>query len=109
METWSKTGGELLYNDGETSYYDFTSASSQAYGNNLKLIGSKWCTYTGAVTPDSSIDLADVLQINAASNAFTAGYNINDLNGDNQVNLTDLLIVYNNSAAFIRVKNPFNP
>jgi len=109
LETWSKVGGELLYNDGETNYYDFTSASSQAYGNNLKLIGSKWCTYTGAVTPDSSIDLADVLQINGAANAFTAGYNINDLNGDNQVNLTDLLIVYNNSAAFIRVKNPFNP
>lgn len=110
LETWSKTGGELLYNDdGGTYYYDFTTASTEAYGNNLIQIDNsplKYGIYIGDVSQFGVIDLADVLQIRNASNLFTSGYNVNDLNGDNLVNLTDLLIVYNNSAAFVEVEKP---
>ena len=46
IETWSKTGGELLLNDWTINNYDFTISSSQAYGSNLKLKGSKYCMFS---------------------------------------------------------------
>lgn len=109
LETWSKSGGEVLYNDGELYTYDFTNSSCQAYGCNQKQIDTsplRYGIYSGDVTQSGSIDLADILQINTASNQFTSGYNVNDLNGDNLVTLTDVLIAYNNSAAFVSVIKP---
>ncbi|MBK7254989.1 MAG: hypothetical protein IPI04_14060 [Ignavibacteria bacterium] len=38
IETWSKSGGVAM-NLIDTAFYDFTTAASQAYGNNLKLKG----------------------------------------------------------------------
>ncbi len=39
METWSKSGGDSLIEDGVLQNYNFTTGASQAYGNNLKTQG----------------------------------------------------------------------
>jgi len=107
IETWSKSGGEQLFSDGIVYNYDFSTASIQAFGNNLKLKGSKYCIYSGDVNQDGFIDLIDVVTIyNDAAN-FVAGSNLTtDLTGDNIVDLSDVTLCYNNSSNFIRIRKP---
>ncbi len=107
LETWSKAGGEYLIRDGALSEYDFTSSGSQAYGNNLKLKGSKYCIYSGDINQDGFVDLADIVPIkNDATNFVSGNHLVTDLNGDGNVDLTDLTICYNNSTNFIRIRRP---
>jgi len=107
LETWSKSGGEPLVNDYLIKNYDFTNSNSQAYGNNMKLIGSKYCIYSGDVNQDGFIDLFDVVPIyNDSKNFITGRYLVTDLNGDNVVDLADMTICSNNSKGFIRVRRP---
>jgi len=107
IETWSRTGGVLLANDGTVYNYDFTTINSQAYGDNLKLKGSKYCLFSGDVNQDGYITLFDVIPIyNDATNFVTGNYLATDLTGDNIVDLTDVTLCYNNSTNFIRVRRP---
>ncbi len=107
IETWSKDGGEYLVNDNSIYNYDFTTSSSQAYGNNLKLKSGKYCLYSGDVNQDGFITLFDVIPIyNDAANFVYGEYLKTDLTGDNIVDLTDVTICYNNSSNFIRVRRP---
>jgi len=93
--------------DGTIYNYDFTSANSQAYGNNLKLKGSNYCLYSGDVNQDGYISLFDMIPIYNDASAFVSGsYLATDLTGDNIVDLTDLTLCYNNSLSFIRVRQP---
>lgn len=107
LETWSKIGGEFLANDYSIYNYDFTSAISQAYGNNLKLKGNKYCLYSGDINLDGYITLLDVLPIYNDAVSFVTGRFIKtDLTGDNIVDLTDVTLCYNNSSGFVRVIRP---
>ena len=107
IETWSKTGGELLLTNGTNYNYDFSTASSQAFGNNLNLKGGKYCIYSGDVNQDGFITLFDVIPIyNDATNFVTGRFIKTDLTGDNIVDLTDVTLCYNNSSNFIRVRRP---
>jgi len=107
IETWSKDGGEYLINDGSIYNYNFTASNTQAYGNNLKLKGSKYCIYSGDVNQDGYITLLDVIPIyNDAINFLSGRYIVTDLNGDGIVDLTDVTLCYNNSTNFIRVRRP---
>ena len=102
IETWSKAGGES-YVRGQVLNYDFTSAHSNAYGNNLKQINSLPLTYgiySGDVNQNGIIDLNDVISIYNNAVNFTAGYVPTDLNGDLITNLIDLIYAYNNSILF---------
>jgi hypothetical protein len=56
IETWSKSGGESMTR-GVLKNFDFTSSSSQAFGNNMMLKGTKYCIYRGDVNKDGSITL----------------------------------------------------
>lgn len=95
VETWSKAGGES-YTRGAAFSYDFTSALLQAYGNNLKLKGSKYCIISGDVNQDGTIDASDLSGVeNDASNSQT-GYISTDVNGDNFIDAGDVSIVENN-------------
>ncbi len=108
METWSKTGGEPLV-QGSTMSYDFSSAASQAFGNNMGQVDAspvRYAIYSGDVNQDGSIDLNDVLSVYNASSIFSSGYVVNDVNGDNLVDLNDILLIYNNSTAFVAVISP---
>lgn len=107
LETWSKTGGESLINNGVPVNYNFTSAVTQAYGSNLRLKGSKYCIYSGDINQDGFITLFDFLPIYNGASVFSTGYNLTtDLTGDSVVDLTDVTMCYNNSNNFIRVRRP---
>src|SRR5664280_1208776 len=88
IETWSKTAQSFI------SYAlscDFTSAQTQAYGNNLKQIGTKWCIYSGDVNQDGFDNVADLLSVNNDVVHVATGYIVTDLTGDLYTNLTDLI------------------
>ena len=105
LETWSRSGGEA-YVRGSAFSYNFTTASSKAYGNNLFLKGERYCIYSGDVIKNNTVDLDDIIQIYNAANSFTTGFNINDLTGDRTVDLSDVLIAFNNSSGFVSRQAP---
>ncbi len=105
LETWSRAGGDSIKRGNSVSY-DFTSAGSQAYGNNQVLIGSKYCIYSGDVFQDGSVELTDLLLTYNSASEFLSGYVVYDVNGDYLVDLNDILTVYNNSSSFVSVVRP---
>lgn len=86
--------------------YDFTSAVSKSYGDNLTLVGTRYCSYSGDVNQNGFIDLSDIIDVSNSTDAFLTGYVPTDLNGDLSVTLEDLLICYNNAIKFISAKIP---
>ena len=107
IETWSRSGGELLSDNGTAYHFDFTTADSQAYGNNLKLKGNEFCLFSGDVNQNGFIDLDDVIRINNEATNFTVGnYLPEDLTGNGIVDLEDVTICYNNSVEFVIVIRP---
>ena len=107
LETWSKSGGQFLKID-STVNYDFTSSASQAYGNNLKLRGSKYCAYAGDVDQNGYIDGDDMSIIDNDAYLYLSGsYLPSDLNGDGTVDGLDFLIGDNNWQ-YITVKSPLS-
>jgi hypothetical protein len=106
LETWSKITQQFA---GSILTYNFTSASSQAYGNNMINVDAspvRYAVYSGDVNQNGYIDLTDVIQINNAANTFASGYVVTDLTGNNIVDLTDVLMAYNNATAFVSVIRP---
>ncbi len=96
LDTWSKSGGET-FNYTDTATYNFTSSASQAYGNNLKLKGSKYCIISGDVDRDGYIDASDASPIDNDSYISRTGRFLpTDLNGDNFVDADDMNIQDNN-------------
>ena len=103
LETWSGSTVMFLNNN---LVYDFTTSANKAFGNNLIQLGSKYCIYSGDVIKDGQVELTDVLQISNATSNFITGYTPEDINGDGIADLSDLQIVYNNSAAFVTISRP---
>ena len=107
IETWSAAGQTFA---SSVLSYDFTSVASQAYGNNMKLKGGKYCLYSGDVNHDGLVDLSDLKAVDNDNSVYVVGYTNTDLNGDGIVDLSDLIIVDNNSAAFVgRITPPGAP
>jgi hypothetical protein len=105
IETWSKTGGQP-FTAGSTLNYDFTTAASQSYGSNLKLVGSKYCIYSGDVNQDGAVDLNDISMIDNDVYNLVMGYVLTDLTGDNFVDASDMSIADNNGFNFVGVMRP---
>ena len=103
LETWS---GSTVMFTGNSLTYDFTTSAGKSFGNNAIPIGGKYCIYSGDVLKDGQIELSDVIQISNAANNFVSGYTPEDLNGDEVVDLSDVQIVYNNSASFVIISKP---
>ena len=103
IETWSATGKTFSSN---LLNYDFTTAAAQAYGNNMKLKGSKWTIFNGDVNQDGVVDLSDVGLVDIDNLNFVAGYVSTDVNGDNIVDLSDLSLVDNNNLNFVSKITP---
>ena len=74
--------------------YNFTSASTQAYGDNLILKNGLWCLYSGDVNNDGIIDALD--RSEAWNDRNKSGYYYSDLNGDGVVDALDRSICWNN-------------
>lgn len=102
IETWSKSGGESLTNNGSIYNYDFTTSATKAYGNNLKLKGGKYCIYSGDLDQDGIVDASDLSFVDNDSFAGLSGrYLRSDVNGDNYVDASDVGIVDNNRSVVI--------
>jgi len=104
LETWG--AGPVSMLPSTISFYNFTTASSQAYGNNMKQKGIKWCLYSGDVVKDGSVDLTDIIIIFNDATNFVSGYIPSDLNGDGFADLTDITIAFNNAANFVSLIRP---
>ncbi len=99
IETWSRAGGDSLVANGVTQYYDFTTSASQAYGNNLKYKGGKYCIISGDTYQDGFIDGSDLLIIdNDVYNFATGRFLISDVNGDGYTDAADMQIADNNRS-----------
>jgi len=89
--------------------YDFRSSASQAYGNNMANIDLspvRYGVYSGDVNQDDVIDLTDVIMVFNDASVFSSGYIVTDVNGDNLSDLTDIMITFNNSNAFVSAVSP---
>lgn len=103
LETWSKNPVTFGYH---TLTYNFTTDSTKAFGNNLTEIGNKWCIFSGDVNQDGSINSADLVSIGNESSNYPSGYLSRDLNGDNFVDLSDILICDNNVFKAVSLISP---
>ncbi|MBK9228597.1 MAG: hypothetical protein IPL67_16480 [Ignavibacteria bacterium] len=99
IETWSKT--PQVYNTEASLLYNFTTAQAQAFGDNLKLKGTKWVIYGGDVNQDGAVDATDVQTIDNDAANFESGYVPTDLNGDGFVDGSDFTIGDNNASNFV--------
>lgn len=104
IATWSKSGGEAW--GGSVLNYDLTSAATQAYGDNLKLVAGKYCIYGGDVNQDEVIDGADLSLIDNDASNFVTGYVQTDLNFDTIVDGSDAALCDNNASNFVSVIKP---
>lgn len=88
LETWSKLPQALT--TGVLKSYDFTTAATQAFGDNMKQVGSVWVLIGGDANQDGSVDALDVIIIMAQFG--TQGYLAADFNGDNDVSGLDIAL-----------------
>ena len=86
--------------------YNFTSAQSQAYGNNMTLKGTSYCIYSGNVNQDDIIDGLDLSLVDNDAYNFSSGYFVTDLNGDDIVDASDLALCDMNASNFVAVVRP---
>ena len=103
LETWSSTTQTFTAN---ALNYDFTTGSDKAYGNNLKLIGTKWCIYGGDVNQDGFVNGADQGLVYTANVNGSQGYITTDLNGDMFTEIRDLNIVFTNNVLNVESISP---
>ena len=96
LETWSKLNGVSVIK-GVTLDYDFTLDSSQAFGRNMIKLGNKWCIYSGDVNQDGAVNSTDLTLISDDAFNHSSGYLRTDLNGDNFIDLNDLILCDNNA------------
>lgn len=106
IETWSANPVTIT---GDSTVYDFTTSLSQAYGNNMILVGGVASIYSGDVNQDGVIDIADISLIDNDGYNYVSGYVVTDLNGDGIVDGSDAAIVDNNAYNFIYAITPAVP
>ena len=108
IETLSRTGGET-FNAGTVMGYDFTSAVSKAFRNNMKQVDTspvKFAIYSGDVNQDGVVDATDLQRVDNHAFNFVTGYVATDLTGDNVVDATDAAIADNNAFNFVSKITP---
>ncbi len=99
IETWSKT--IQTFQTGVPLSYDFTTAASKAYGDNLKFKNFRYCNYSGDVNQDGIIDGSDIYLVENDISFFLSGYTLHDIDGDQFVDAADVAIVDNNAYNFV--------
>ncbi|MEO6693885.1 MAG: hypothetical protein ABIY50_06070 [Ignavibacteria bacterium] len=105
IETWSKSPGESL-SQGNVFNYDFTTSASQAFGNNMILVGSKYCIYSGDTNQDGVVDGNDLSLIDNDAAGFAMGYIPSDINGDGMADGSDASLASNNALEFVSKITP---
>ena len=108
IETWSRTGGEYIVS-GSTSGYDFTDNVTKAYGSNMTIADAvplRYSVFGGDIDQDGNVNLTDVLLAYNDANTFVTGYAVSDVTGNNITDLSDVILTYNNSNLFISKVSP---
>ncbi|MFA7361279.1 MAG: lamin tail domain-containing protein [Candidatus Kapaibacterium sp.] len=98
LETWSAQ--PQFFVNGQMSY-DFTSAQTQAFGNNMVNVNGKWCVISGDIDQDGKINAMDR---GICWNDRGTNDEYSDLNHDGVVNDLDRVILVKNKN--ISVKRP---
>ena len=95
INTWGSGNQNIAPYSGGT--YNFTSAASQAFGDNEILIGTVYASYNGDIYPqDGTIDAGDLAAVENAVGIGLEGYTSEDVTGDDFVDGGDLAQVENN-------------
>jgi hypothetical protein len=90
--------------------YDFTTAASQAYGNNLRQLAvGVYGIYAGDVNRDGVVNFLDFSAALDDTRDGLKGYISNDINGDGIVDFLDFSIALDNLRSGIQVTLPSNP
>lgn len=92
VETWSANPVIMATN----TTYDFSTAATQAYGNNLVLVDINpdiYAIYQGDINQDGNVDLLDFPPLDFGIVHGLTGCLATDLNGDGNVDLLDLPIL----------------
>lgn len=100
IETWSNAPVNFV--SGGSSNYDFTTSNLKAYGSNMKQVDNspvRYAIYGGDVDLDGTIDVTDVIDI--YNDLDNTGYIPTDVTGDYFVDVSDMLIAYNNAINVI--------
>jgi len=103
LETWS--AAPVSFTSAGINYA-FSTSASQAYGNNMKLMGTVYTIFGGQAIQDGLVDGSDLSAVYNASSALLTGYINQNVNGDGLVDGSDLLLVYNNSSSVVSVVKP---
>lgn len=103
IETWSAAPVSFA---SVTVSYDFSAAASQAYGNNMNLMGSFYTLWGGDATQDGIVDGSDMSGVYNESTAVLTGYHPEDVNGDGIVDGSDMAMIFNNSTAVVTSVKP---
>ncbi len=114
VETWS--GSPVSFASTPVTY-NFTSAASQAYGNNMRQIDpvedlySLWGGDISSVSgeQDGYVDIFDNVADFNASQSGLYGYVVEDLTTDGFVDIFDMVTIFNNSQSGIGMNTPPNP
>jgi hypothetical protein len=105
LQTWSANPVPMVTNVS----YDFSTAATQAYGDNqieISTTPSIWALYSGDVIIDENMDLLDLGAVESDISNFTYGYVPTDLNGDGNVDLLDSPMLESNISNFIYSIHP---
>jgi len=103
VETWSAS--PKFFASNVINYYDFTTAQTKAYGNNLIQKGTKWCIFSGDVNQDGYVTGDDYTGVD--NDNFKFDYHlVNDVNGDGYVTGDDYTCIDNNNTLFVQRQVP---
>ena len=104
LQTWSSL--PLLITS--VVNYDFTTAKSQAYGNNQNWVGNAACIYSGDFNQDEYTDLSDFpYWDDQSSNSPYGYYLLTDVTGDSISDLLDFYFWDKNNTNFVYSIHPY--
>jgi hypothetical protein len=103
IQTWSANPVLISTN----STYDFSTAATQAYGDNLiEVEPNLFAIYTGDINQDLSIDAFDYILMDPDIIDGNSGYLSTDVNGDGSVDAFDFLLLDPNVVNGISASMP---
>ena len=103
IQTWSAAPVTMS----SVTSYDFTTAASQAFGDNMiEIETGVFAMYTGDMNQDEYIDAFDYPQYSDDNNNFASGYYSTDLNGDGFVDAFDYPVYSDNNNNFVMSIHP---
>jgi hypothetical protein len=104
LQTWSAS--PITFSS--TTSYDFTTAATQAYLDNMiEVTPGVWAFYTGDVNQDEFFGVDDVGIVDNDNLAgFLLDYLTSDLNGDGFLGVDDISIVDNNNGLGVFSQHP---